>query len=237
MICRKKNYITNFSVIMTFVMIMASILLIGCLDVPSDPKFSPQIERISVYTENQNNIDSTTLKIHPDDTTEITVNVYPRQYKDELTYEWYNQSKYLGKGKSYSIPPQSDPDSIPNVLYATDNQGNKFHVQFTLVVNTPPSINKKTIPANGDTLYGDANTAFLFKWQVQHKSSSNDDIVTNTLVIDTTIYDLGTLTSIYQSGFEEGMHSFFVVAKDTYGDVDTLNGRIFYVRNPYGAKK
>lgn len=208
---------------------LLSFILFGCLDIPTKPNTSAKIERINVYVEQVNSKDSTLLKINPNDSAKLHVDVYPRQYKNDLSFEWYIDENVLGKESSYKIKKNIKNDSIPNKVSVTDSEGNRREISFSIIQNTPPSIDSDAIPASGDTLYGNSKTAFLFQWNTNDEDYQKGDRISHTLIIDDKAYSVGALESIRQSGFTEGKHHFKVIATDSYGDSDTLKTHTFYV--------
>lgn len=230
---------------LVFFCAFASTTLWGCLDIPHSPKTSQGVERINVYVSQKGVQDSSVLKIHPGDTATLKVYVYPRQYKKDLTFEWLNKSLFedspeimsLGEGTEFKIPPYTSPSLIPSVLRASDKQGNSMNISFNVIMNSPPTMNTNTKPAQGDTLYGNSSTAFLFAWGAMDPDLLYDDNLSFTLIIDKKTYHVGNLTSIQQSGFSEGEHSFKIIVTDMYNDSDTLKSRNFFVIDTLGDQK
>ncbi|MCQ2060795.1 MAG: hypothetical protein MJY47_04315 [Fibrobacter sp.] len=213
--------------------------LTGCLDLPDDPETGNKIERISLTISQPGTADSTILKIHPGDSATLVANVYPQQFRDEITIQWYYTDaqikKNLGKGLTYGI--SKNFTLLPNYFIATDNEGNELVEAFEIIVNSPPKLSETTIPANGDTLWGSPNMAFLFQWE----SSDDDanygrDSLHHILQIDSDAYSIGPFTHVMQSGFSTGKHSFRVIVEDARGDSDTLDTRTFYVYEKAGGQ-
>lgn len=213
--------------------------LAGCLDLPDDPETGNKIERISLRISQPGIKDSSLLKIHPGDSATLFADVYPQQFRDEITFQWYyidleGEMELIGKGLSLGI---STEDYLPNFFIATDKEGNQEKGAFEIIVNSPPTLSNETTPANGDTLWGSSTMAFLFKWE----STDIDEILgmdslQHILQIDGNSYPVGPLTQIMQSGFSAGKHSFRVIAEDSRGDSDTLDARSFYVYEKEGGQ-
>lgn len=213
--------------------------LAGCLDLPDDPETGNKIERISLTISQPGTADSSPLKIHPGDSATLVANVYPQQFRDEIAIQWFyidaQIKKNLGKGLTYGIAKNFT--LLPNYFVATDKEGNELAEAFEIIVNSPPKLSETTIPANGDTLWGSQNMAFLFQW----KSTDIDvalgmDSLRHSLQIDGDNYPVGPLTHVMQSGFSAGKHSFRVIVEDARGDTDTLGMRTFYVYEKAGGQ-
>jgi hypothetical protein len=221
------------------VFVVVALALLGCLDLPDAPNESQYVERVDVFLFQEGNQDSTLLKIRPNDSSEVRVVVYPRQYRKQLSFQWSrvigDSSYVLGEGSEYTIAPNTDRDKIPNELQVMDEAGNSLKKDFEIFVNMEPILSSTTIPANEDTLYGNTHTAFLFKWKSYDNDSFDDGKLEHTLIIDGVNHPVGRLTEIRQSGFNEGQHSFQVIVFDTFGDSDTLAPMTFYVVDTLGG--
>ncbi|OWU99478.1 hypothetical protein B7994_10860 [Fibrobacter sp. UWR2] len=219
--------------------VFACMLFAGCLDIPDKPNTESQLESIDVVVLQAGKEDSTLLKIRPNDSSEVRVVVYPRQYRKQLSFQWSrvigDSSYVLGEGSEYTIAPNTDRDKIPNELQVMDEAGNSLKKDFEIFVNMEPILSSTTIPANEDTLYGNTHTAFLFKWKSYDNDSFDDGKLEHTLIIDGVYHPVGRLTEIRQSGFNEGQHSFQVIVFDTFGDSDTLAPMTFYVVDTLGG--
>ena len=226
---------TRFSKLKAAVLIFAALSFYGCLELPDDPGAPPEIDNISVYVKQKGVSDSSVLKISPMDSATLKVSVHPRQYRDELSFEWYNNTKLLGKGKSYTIKALSSKDKIPTQLKIYDPLGSERSISFKIILNTPPRMLSITSPAAGDTLYGHFETAFLFKWNAYDDDISYGDELRYTLVIDKNRFELGPLTDIRQSGLEPGEHSTYVVVTDSYGDRDFIAPQKFFIIDTLGS--
>lgn len=209
-------------------------MLSACLDVPSNPNMEPKIENISVILVHENSIDSTLFKITPNETAKIKAVVTPKEYENKLHFFWY-QNKFennnvvqslVSEKKSFDINPSKKPEKIPNALWVEDDEGNHLVKVFNIFVNSPPKLDKDVYPAKGDTLYGDINTAFQFKW---NSSDKDKEPISHTIIIDKESFELGSLTSIRQSGFTPGKHFYKIIAIDSFGDMDSTKTTVFYV--------
>jgi len=223
---------------LSFLAIFVTLLLAGCLDIPDEPNLERQVGRVEVYILQDGISDSTLLKINPSDTASLEVSVYPRQYKKELSFQWFyldsdsKDTSSIAKGNSYTIVPNKK--KIPNLLKATDNENNSLYVKFEVIVNTAPVLSDKTVPADGDTLYGNLHTSFKFEWETKDSETDHADI-NHTFILDGQQINIGALTTIYQSEISSGKHTFSVIATDHYGDSDTLDTRTFYVLDTLGG--
>lgn len=226
---------TRFSKLKAAVLVFTALSFYGCLELPDEPDAPPEIDNISVYVKQNGVSDSSVLKISPMDSATLKVNVHPRQYRKELSFEWYNKSKLLGTGKSYTIKALSSKDKIPTQLKVYDPLGSERTISFNIILNTPPHMLSITSPAAGDTLYGHFETAFLFKWDAYDDDLSYGDELHYTLVIDQSRYELGPLTEIRQSGLEPGDHSAYVVVTDSYGDRDSIAPQKFFISDTLGS--
>lgn len=223
------------------VFVFALLALQGCLDIPDEPNTERELERVDIVVLQAGNEDSTLLKIRPSDSSVIRASIYPRQYKNQLSFLWSKQTKdtslTLGEGQDYTIPPNTSTDSIPNRLEVIDEAGNSIQKSFEITVNMEPVLEDFTIPADMDTLFANTHTSILFKWRSFDYDSFDEDRLDHVLIIDGTTYPVGRLTEIRQSGFKEGEHTFQVIVFDTFGDSDTLDIRSFYVRDTLGRAK
>lgn len=227
---------TRFSKLKATVLVFTALSFYGCLELPDEPGVPPEIDNISVYVKQKGVSDSSVLKISPMDSATLKVNVHPRQYRKELSFEWYNsKDKKLGEGDSYTIKPLTSASKIPTQLKIYDPLGSERTVSFNIILNTPPRMLSITSPAAGDTLYGYFETAFPFKWAAYDDDISYGDELRYTLVIDQNRYELGPLTEIRQSGLEPGEHSVYVVVTDSYGDRDSIAAQKFFISDTLGS--
>lgn len=217
--------------------------LSGCLDIPNAPSDDRKIESISVYIEQKGIHDSLDLKMHPSDSATLNVLVQPQKFKNELSFEWLRQSPIkndsssftsLGSGTKYGISPNTPSLFIPDLLVATDKRGNRKEINIHVILNARPQMDSVTVPAAGDTLYGDVNTSFLFKWNSSDPDDFNEGLPSYRVIFDDTAFELGNLNNIYQAGFLPGKHTFSIIVTDAYGDSDTLPARKFYVLDTLG---
>ena len=194
-----------------FALALFAVLSAGCLDIPDSPNQSREIESISVY-------------------------ILQKDIKDS-TFEWLYDSRVIGHESEYDIAPSSPANKIPNSLRISDPLGSQQTIPLDIVVNTVPRMDSIVEPLNGDTLYGNKNSSFLFKWQATDIDVINgSDKLAFTLVIDSTRYSLGPINSVRQSGFQPGKHTIYVVVRDSFGDKDSLAPQSFYVQDTLGGK-
>ena len=231
----------GFRYICGAVFIAALFVLMCCLDIPDEPNTESQLEYVSIIVQQEGKEDSTLLKIHPSESSIVRSTVYPRQYKSQLSFQWSRHTKdssyVLGEGPEYIIEAKADKNKIPNELKVTDEAGNSLTKSFEIFMNMEPVLNKSTIPAPNDTLYGNKHSAILFKWYSYDNDSFDEDKLEHTLIIDGQTYPVGRLTQIRQSGFNEGAHSFQIIVFDTFGDSDTLAPVTFYMVDTLGGKQ
>ena len=207
--------------------------LIGCLDIPDEPQTAQEVESVSLYILQDGQQDSSLLKIRPGDSAILAAQVYPRQYKKDLTHNWIRRTTIgdtlLGTDETYTLPAQAKDSTLPNLLILKDKVGNTREYPFSIIVNTPPALSDETTPAEGDTLYGTANTTILFKWLSFDTDNEDFGKLTHTLIIDGTRASIGSINEIRQSGLAEGSHTFRVIVYDSYGDADSLPEITFYM--------
>ena len=219
---------------------IAALALLGCLDIPDEPQTAQEVESVSLYILQDGQQDSSLLKIRPGDSAILAAQVYPRQYKKDLSFSWIRRTSFkdslLGTEETYTLPAQARESSQPNLLILEDKVGNTREYPFSIIVNTPPTLSSETAPAEGDTLYGNTHTAIRFKW----KSSDSDDNdfgkLSHTLIIDNLQASVGGVSEILQSGFSEGEHTFRVIVYDSHGDADSLPEIRFYIQDTLGGR-
>ncbi|WP_290765285.1 hypothetical protein [Fibrobacter sp. UBA4297] len=216
------------------------VFLAGCLDAPDYPETARPVESINIMVQQGNNEFTTTLKVNPTDSATIKASVIPEKFQEDLNFEWLhtgnNGDTSLMLGQFYTFYPQRGGSAVPNKLITTDREGNKQIQNFMVVINTPPVLADTTIPANGDTLYGALESAFLFEWMSLDLDLANGDTLFHILEIDSIQYDVGTLLQVKQSGFKPGEHKFRIIVRDLYGDTDTLSYKKFFVFDTLEAK-
>jgi hypothetical protein len=225
----KKIHIS--SILSSLAALFAGLALSACFDIPSTPDESQKVQNVSIYVKQEGEIDSTLLKIHPQNSAKIYAVVHPDQYSENLSFKWYRESEedgdiLLGSKTKYLVNKKPAQESIPNKLIVTDTEGNSLVTNFEIIINTPPQIDSIVSPQPSDTLYGNSNTSFLFEW-VSH--DNDNEYYTHTVLIDGTSYVVGEFSSIRQSGFDKGEHTFQVVVTDNYGDNDSSAVITFYV--------
>ncbi|MBQ3714562.1 MAG: hypothetical protein II892_03125 [Fibrobacter sp.] len=231
MMVLNKTYISR--ILSSLAMLSAGIVLSACFEIPSKPNEKESVKSISVYVKQDGVIDSTLLKIHPQDPAEISVTVHPNEYSDELEFNWYREedgrkATRLGDGTKFHINKNASASSLPNKLVATDAEGNSLVSRFDIIINSPPKIDSIIKPQPSDTLYGNENTSFLFEW-ISHDRDNEE--FSHTILLDGKAYAVGDFSSIRQSGFEKGEHTFQVIVIDNYGDSDSSEVIDFLVMN------
>lgn len=210
----------------------------GCLDIPTEPSSKRQVEYIKVYLAQTDAADSSILKVRPNESATLNVDVYPRQYRTGLTFQWLyvdslrKDTSTIGQGNKFTIKNTSK-SKIPNVLKASDQEGNILLEPFLVIVNTPPVFKDKATPAPNETFYGNSQTSFFFHWEAE--DDDKNAIIQYIVIFDEQQVNVGTLNQIYQSGFSEGKHTFGVIATDNHGDSDTLFTREFFVTDTLGG--
>ena len=205
---------------------MVALFFLGaCLDIPNTPEPKNSISHVKVLAIQKDKSDSSSLKINPESSATLKADVVPKGLESELDFGWYRDS-LLGKGATFAIPANTTEDSVPNKLVVKDKEGNATSVDFKLIINSPPFFTKDFSPVQGDTLYGTTRTSFSFKWNAE---DAEDNVLNYILELDTTVYHVGALESVRQSGFHPGTHLFRVIVKDSEGDSDTLPLIKFYV--------
>lgn len=210
-------------------LLLAGCLLWGCLDIPSDPDTSSLVTSVSIFVEQYGKKDSTYFKINSNDSAAIVAKVHPQKAQKDLQFYWINGGEILDSGSTYLIYIKEYP-FVPDSLVIVDKEGNKIGQRIRLIVNAPPTLSPKTVPADGDTIVASRDTPIQFQW----KSFDPDyiDHLSHTLVLDGVHYELDDITSIKQSGFGKGKHLFKVIVTDAYGDMDSTRTQSFYVIAP-----
>ena len=223
------------------VFVVVLFALLGCLDIPDEPEIGLELERIDVFVFQEGNLDSTLLKIRPNDSSVLSAATYPRQLKNQLTFHWLYKSgdstTVLGEGLEYPIPAYSETEDIPNAIEVTDEVGNSAMLEFEIVVNMRPKLDTETIPADGDTIYGNEHSSVRFAWKSSDSDSFDWRLLDHTLIIDDIPYGVGRLTEIMQSGFKPGEHKFQVIVQDSFGDADTLPEKKFFMVDTIGGEQ
>lgn len=219
--------------------LVAGALLVACLDIPSDPKTSSKISDVTILLKQNGFTDSTILKASSTDSSALEAKVHPSTYQDDVLYYWYNDDEVLDSGRHYTISAviaQSGKFTdlfVPNRLIVKDSEGNTIEKDFKVIINAPPTLSKETKPADGDTLYGNEHTPFLFSWDSQ--DNDQDQLLEHTLEIDSVSYSVGDFLQVMQSGLSQGSHSFRVIVTDSYGDRDSTSRRTFFVVDTTGG--
>ena len=224
---------TKRSVLDICLALIAGGLFSACLDIPSPPKDTAKITSVNVFAKQFDEAIEEPIKINSNEQAELIAEVTPSKYKNKIKYYWYNDDDILDSGATYTISTTYMTSSflsknfIPNRLVIKDEEGNTLETTFSVNVNNPPQILAETIPADGDTLYGNSHTPFLFSWQSFDRDGSKG--LENVLEIDGTQYQVGELQQVMQSGFSEGRHTFRILVTDSLGDKDSTDKQEFFV--------
>ena len=218
----------------------AGALFSACLHVPHAPSDANKITSVNVFAKQFDETIEAPLKINSTESAELIAEVTPSKYKNKVKYYWYNGEDILDSGDTYTISATYMASSflarnfIPNRIVIKDNEDNSLEATFTVNINNPPQILDETIPADGDTLYGNSHTPILFSWTSFDYDDGKD--IDNILEIDGIKYNVGDLQQVMQSGFIEGRHTFRILVKDSLGDKDSTAKQEFFVIDTLGAK-
>ncbi len=203
------------------------LFLTACLDIPNTPNTDKKVTQIGVYWSGADKNESSSILVNSKDPFSLIAYSKPSQYHKHLKFYWYQDQKLIKEGDSIYIQSPQAVSKIPNRLVAKDPENHSLEFKFKVLLNDAPQMQKESIPQNQDTLFGDFYTAFLFSWK-SYDPNSNDRLQ-HYIQIDDTVYETGTLTSIQQSGFAPGKHSYSIWVVDSYGASDTLKNKVFYV--------
>lgn len=228
----KKTHISR--ILSVFVTLAGSFIVSACFDIPSEPSEQKSVNKVSVYIKQGEIVDSSLLKIHPQEDATIFATAHPSKYTGDLDYEWYKEDVWLGNGEKYFITKNMAAKKIPNKLIAKDAENNEFVLHFDIVINTPPTIDSITKPQPNTAFYGNTKTSIQFEWYSHDKD--NEDF-TYTILMDDESYVVGEFNSIRQSGFSEGEHTFQVIVTDNYGDSDTSDVVKFFLKGTEDKNK
>lgn len=212
--------------------LIVSTMLASCLTTPETPDMSESVPTLSILMIQEGHNDSTNLKVATNSEFSLKAKVTPQSDQSQLEFVWMRDSKKLGTSKVIDLDSN---DVIPNSLKVTDKEGNSLSVSFEVILNTPPQMEEKTIPSEGDTLYGNFFTAFRFSWA--STDPDEDEVCSHFLQIDSTIYSTTDLLEIQQAGLSPGSHEFRVWVVDSFGDADTLDWRSFTVVDTTGGNE
>ena len=207
--------------------------LSACLDIPEAVDDSSKITQVEVLIKQFGQTSSEPLRVNANTKAELIAEVYPDKEKKKVKYYWYIDEDILDSGSTYKISTTFmsstffSENFIPNRLVVKDREGSILEKEFHVSVNTPPELSKETIPADGDTLYGNSSTPFTFAWLSKEKDQN--DRLENILEIDGERYHVGELNQVIQSGFKEGTHTFRIIVEDLQGDKDSLPIQEFFV--------
>lgn len=227
------------SVLALCLALMAGGLFSACLDIPDFPNDSPKITSVEVLAKQFDEAKSEPLKINSDEDAELIADVTPNHFRNEIKYFWYKGDDILGEGMVYIISTDDMASSekikqhIPDKLIIEDREKNRLSTTFQVTINVPPKLSTKTIPADGDTLYGNTHTPILFSWQSSDRNE--DKHLSHTLEIDGSRYNVGELQQVLQSGFTEGRHTYRILVEDSLGDKDSIPEQEFFVVDTLGA--
>lgn len=225
----KKSIYTFLTLYMS---VLACGILTACLHIPSEPSASGKATSLTVYVSQNKTKDSTLLKISTQDTATFVAQVRPTKYKDKLTYSWYHDNEFLGSGATYTDLFLQNED-VPNRVVVVDKEGNFMENTFDFILNTPPRLGATTFPADSAHFYITKYQSIEFKWFV---FDANDKELTSYLTIDSEEYNVQSLTSVYQSGFNPGWHSYKITVMDRHGDKATSPKRYFKIEDPMEEK-
>ncbi len=200
-------------------------IFIACLETPNSPEFSGASSEISVCIYQTDSSCINPLQVSPTDSFTLYAKVFPSDYTSKLSFIWKGASgKTLHKGSHFS----TDTSRVPDSLIVLDKYENRFALALDFIFDTAPEFLDETVPANGDVLIGDSTTAFLFEYSAT--DADKGDSLFYTLVLDSTEYFAGTLTSLYQSGLTIGKHRFRIFVRDGYGLKDSTDWISFTVQ-------
>ena len=211
---------------------MAGVVFEACLDVPDSPELSGKIQNIEVSVKQSGETRETPLKVNANEGAQLLVNV-PSEVGRELRCYWLNGGEVLDSGLTYDIFIEYMVSNIfrenfiPDQVILVDREGNSLEKGIQVVINAPPVLSDSAKPVDGDTLWATPTTPIRFSWYVVDR---DENVALNSvLLIDDVAYNVGTLQSVQQSGFEKGVHTYQVVVTDSYGDSDSLPRRTFTV--------
>ncbi|MBP5247305.1 MAG: hypothetical protein J6Z31_05535 [Fibrobacter sp.] len=199
--------------------------IVACLEAPGSPEISSDTPEISICLFQADSSCGNPLQASPTDSFTLYAKVTPSSYTSKLSFIWKTSTeKTLQKGSQFS----TDTSRVPDSLIILDNYENRLAYALDFIFDTAPVMKKKTVPADGDTLFGDSTTAFLFEYFAT--DADKGDSLFYTLVLDSTEYFAGTLTSVYQSGFAIGNHQYRILVEDAYGLKDSTDWISFTVQ-------
>ena len=233
----KKN---NRSLLDISLALVAGVLFSACLDVPHAPNDVQKISSVNIFAKQFDETIEEPLKINSTEQAELIAEVTPSRFKNKVKYYWFNDDEILDSGATYTISTTYMASNflsrkfIPDRLVIKDSEGNSLETAISVKVNNPPQILAETIPADGDTLYGNSHTPFLFSWTSYDRDDGKG--LNNILEIDGIQYNVGELQQVMQSGFNIGVHSFRILVMDSLGDKDSTAIQEFLVLDTLGAK-
>lgn len=200
------------------------IFLEACLEAPDAPNFAETSPRFSVCIARENAPCNAELQVSPADSFTIRVQTVPDSLQKKLRFLWVRiPNEILFEGDEFS----TDTSRVPDSLVIADVQGNRLARELAFLFDTPPRLSQKTVPADGDTLRGNFSTAFRFAYSATDDDS--DDTIRYTVVLDSAVFDVGTATEFFQSGFSPGPHEFRIFVEDGFGLRDSTSRIRFFV--------
>lgn len=207
-----------------FFAMLFSGFLSSCLTAPDTPGTSVFPLKTSLFLFQDGQQDSSKLLAFPDSSFVLKVKITPDSVKKHLSLAWVANRDTLGRADSILIRSHTAP--IPEFLILADAEKNTIRVPVEILFNSPPRMLPETVPAEGDTLYGNKNTALYFSWNAADADA--EDTLSYFIEIDSTVYAAGHSAAIQQSGFSFGKHEFRIWVTDSSGDSDTLSAQTFY---------
>lgn len=196
----------------------------GCLETPHSLEDTPYLYSTEIFLIHENGGTSPSLQTPRDTKFSLCVKTTPAFLSDSLEYFWHKKDSILSKENPYSYTPKKT--LIPDSVSIKDKAGNSIGMAFEVILNTGPKLNKILHPTEGDTLYGDSKTPFLFSWEA---TDIDGDTLQFYLEKGTKIFPVGILNYVHLSNFSEGIHKIRIIAKDKYNNTDTSATRTFYV--------
>ncbi len=231
----------SFKHVFCFCRCLPGLAFLGaCGDIPDLPDSSAKIHDFEVYVHQSGKDTYEPLKINSNDSASLAIYISPENERERVRCFWYNGEDLLDSGMTYPVSTTMTASTftarnfIPDRVEIADREGNRLGKNISVIINAPPQIVGAATPANGDTLYGNSHTPFLFAWYSW--DSDNNDRISNTIEIDGISYSLGEMNQIMQSGFGPGEHYFRVIVEDSRGDRDSIAPQTFIVIDPVEGK-
>lgn len=230
-----KNHPISIKLILAATGLFLLFFSIGCLEIPKKPDFNAKVEQIGVLLIKDGYSDSLSLKTNADEPFTLRAFVEPAVYAPDLKFYWYRDTTLLGDSIVIAIDTPFTHYNLPNQVKAVDIEKNELPLKFEVLLNHPPTMALKTTPTDLDTLYGNFYTAISFSWRSNDKDKN--DLLQHFIKINDTVYATGELTSIQQSGFKPGAHTFSIWVVDPLGDADTLSYKTFVLIDTVGGDR